>query len=65
MITSHSDFAEHHLKIKKMLSQYWKARLSQDLESANDISLRILDEATLLRLVTRQSLLVDMANQKN
>lgn len=65
MHTIHSDFAEHHLKIKKLAHQYYQARLKQDLETAYSISLKMLDEAMLLKQVTGQAMRIDTVNQKN
>lgn len=65
MPTTHLDYAEHSLNISKLNRQYYDARLKQDLESAYDISLKMLDEAMLLKQVTDQDRRINMAKQKN
>ena len=65
MHTTHSDFAEHHLKIKQLIRLYYRVRLKQDLDSAYAISLKILDEAMLLKQVTGQDMRITMVSQKS
>ena len=60
--SAYRDFAEHHHQIKSMMKKYYKARLNGDLDTACDISTKIMNQAILLNVVTVQDSLI--ANKK-